>query len=254
MNKGSIMDSEDRIERTVDIYISAEAVRDMKHKKNTEDFNTTTTTTTTTRKPQHTGSDGVKIRSSRAAVVCLVLVCVLLLTAVIVLCVTFTQERNQLLTNNMNLTEERDQLKSEKNYHRKFSAGVCQFFSLNGGWKCHQSSLYLISSEKKSWTESRRYCTDRRADLIIINNTEEQDFVKNISGGDLVWIGLTDRDVEGRWKWVDGSDVTFRFWQPGEPNSFQGKEEDCAVNRSPGWADYPCDYSSKWICEKSIFK
>ncbi len=52
MNKGSIMDSEDRIERTVDIYISAEAVRDMKHKKDTEDFNTTTTTRTA----QHTGN------------------------------------------------------------------------------------------------------------------------------------------------------------------------------------------------------
>lgn len=51
MNKGSIMDSEDRIERTVDIYISAEAVRDMKHEKDTEDFNTTKPRT-----PQHTGN------------------------------------------------------------------------------------------------------------------------------------------------------------------------------------------------------
>ncbi|KAF4114197.1 CD209 antigen-like protein C [Onychostoma macrolepis] len=250
------------------------------------------TTSSHTKKIQSselTGSDGVKSRSSRAVVVCLPLLFVLL-TAAKVLCVlihskstNFTQERQQLLTkitnlteerdqlltnnmnlteerdqlstNNMNLTEERDQLKSEKSELQKFSAGVCQFFSLNGGWKCHQSSLYFISSEKKSWTDSRRYCTDRGADLIIINNREEQDFVKNIiSFGDLVWIGLTDRDVEGRWKWVDGSDVTFRFWQPGEPNSFQGKEEDCAVTHSPGWVDYPCDYSSKWICEKSIFK
>ncbi|XP_058628930.1 CD209 antigen-like protein C isoform X1 [Onychostoma macrolepis] len=221
-----------------------------------------------------TGSDGVKSRSSRAVVVCLPLLCVLL-TAAKVLCVlihskstdytqerqqlltkitNLTEERDQLLTNNMNLTEERDQLKSEKSELQKFSAGVCQFFSLNGGWKCHQSSLYFISSEKKSWTESRRYCTDRRADLIIINNREEQDFVKDISGGDLVWIGLTDSHVEGRWKWVDGSDVTSGFWEDGQPNSFQGKEEDCALIHSPGWADYPCDYSSKWICEKSIFK
>uniref|UniRef100_A0A8C2GYI1 Uncharacterized protein n=1 Tax=Cyprinus carpio TaxID=7962 RepID=A0A8C2GYI1_CYPCA len=258
MNKGMIMDSEDRIERTVDIYISAEAVRDMKHKKDTEDFNTTKTQT-----PQHTGSDGVNIRSSKAAVVWLVLLCVFLLTAVIVLCVTFTQERqqiitkitnlaeerdqlltnnknltqereqlltnnmnltqereqlrtnnmnltqerNQLLTNNMNLTQEReqlrtnnmnltkerdqlltnilnvtkernqlltnilnvtkerDQLKSEKNELQKLFAG---------GWKCHQSSLYFLSSEKKSWSGSRKYCTDKKADLISINNQEEQ--------------------------------------------------------------------------------
>ncbi len=63
------------------------------------------------------GSDCVKIRNYRAAVVCLVLLCVLLLTAVIVLCVhiytnntNYTEETYQLLTNITNLTEERDQL------------------------------------------------------------------------------------------------------------------------------------------------
>uniref|UniRef100_A0A8C1LG95 C-type lectin domain-containing protein n=1 Tax=Cyprinus carpio TaxID=7962 RepID=A0A8C1LG95_CYPCA len=197
MDKGLIMDSEDRIERIVDIYISAEAVRDIKFKKDTEDFNTAKPQT-----PQHTGSDGVKIRSSRAAGVCLGLLCVLLLTAVIILCVTFTQERQQFISTTENLTRERDQLKHEKNYLR---SSLCKV----DGWKCHQSSLYFISSEKKNWTESRRYCRDRAADLIIINNTEEQDYVKNISGGsDLFWIGLTDIEEEGRWKWVDGSNIT----------------------------------------------
>uniref|UniRef100_A0A8C1BGA5 C-type lectin domain-containing protein n=1 Tax=Cyprinus carpio carpio TaxID=630221 RepID=A0A8C1BGA5_CYPCA len=200
------------------------------------------------------GSDGVKIRSSRAAGVCLVLLCVLLLTAVTVLCVliytkstNYTQERQQLLTKITNLSEERDQLKSERNELQK---------RLADGWKYYQSSLYFISSEKKNWTESRRYCRERAADLIIINNTEEQDFVKIISGGsDLFWIGLTDIEVEDRWKWVDGSNMTLPgFWGSTEPNSYQGKEEDCAINRSSGWADFSCDYMSKWICEKSVLK
>ncbi len=52
MDKGSIMDSEDRIEKMVDIYVSAEAVRDMKH-KDKEDFDIETTKTQT---PQHTGN------------------------------------------------------------------------------------------------------------------------------------------------------------------------------------------------------
>ncbi|XP_043091973.1 CD209 antigen-like protein C [Puntigrus tetrazona] len=211
------------------------------------------------------GSDGVKNSVSRAAVVCLVLLCVLLLTAVIVLCVHFltkstsyaqegqqlrakitnlTEERDQLLTNNGILTKERDQLKSEKSELQKLSVG---------GWQCHQTSLYFLSSEKKNWTESRRYCTDRGTDLVIINNREEQDFVKTISAVDLVWIGLTDRDVEGSWKWVDGSSGTFVFWEDGQPNSYQGADEDCALNHSPGWADWPCTCSFKWICEKSNF-
>ncbi|XP_026112872.1 CD209 antigen-like protein C [Carassius auratus] len=193
---------------------------------------------------------GVTIRSSRAAGVCLGLLCVLLLTAVIVLCVliytkstNYTEEKQQLLTKITNLTEERDQLKSERNELQKRFAD---------GWKFHQSSLYFFSSEQKNWKESRRYCRERGADLIIINNREEQDFVGNISGSDHFWIGLSDIDEEGRWKWVDGSTLTSGFWASTEPN---GKEkEDCALNYPPGWGDFPCDYTYKWICEKSVLK
>ncbi|KAF4115379.1 hypothetical protein G5714_002868 [Onychostoma macrolepis] len=76
------------------------------------------------------------------------------------------------------------------------------------GWIYYQSSIYFISSKIKSWDESRRYCTEKGADLIIINSREEQDFVKKISADAKVWIGLTDSDVEGIWKWVDGSTLT----------------------------------------------
>jgi len=51
----------------------------------------------------------VKNRRHRAVEVCLCLLCVLLLTAVMMLCVYFTTERNQLLTHINNLTEEREQ-------------------------------------------------------------------------------------------------------------------------------------------------
>ncbi|XP_048012446.1 CD209 antigen-like protein C isoform X2 [Megalobrama amblycephala] len=252
----------DRMEMIVEIYESAECVRD-------HDFRTETNTP---QPLQRTESVCVKIRSSRAAAVCLVLLCVLLLTAVIVLCVTFTlesrqlisknenltNERDQLLTNitnlteerdglkikNKNLTNERDQLKLEKN-DLQMSLGKLD------GWIYNQSSLYFISSEKRNWAESRRYCTERGADLIIINNREEQEFVKNSS--DSFWIGLTDSDVEGRWKWVDGTNMTSGFWGSGEPNSYNG-DEDCAMIYSSGWADYPCNDAFRWICEKIIFK
>ncbi|XP_051766291.1 CD209 antigen-like protein E isoform X2 [Ctenopharyngodon idella] len=209
----------ERVEMTVEIYESADCVRD-------HDFRTETNT----HQPlQRTGSDRVKIRSSRAAPVCLVLLCVLLLTAFIVLCVyihTKSTKERDLLTKITSLTEERD------------------------GRIYNQSSFYYISSEKKSWTESRKYCTERGADLIIINNKEEQDFVKKMSDGALVWIGLTDSDVEGRWKWVDGSTLTSGFWGSGEPNGRTG--ENCVLTDSSGWADYPCHGHYQWICEKTI--
>ncbi|KAG1935420.1 CD209 antigen-like protein D [Pimephales promelas] len=175
----------------------------------------------------------VKIRSSRAAAVCLALLCVLLLTAVIVLCVMF-------ISKNENLTNEKNDL--------QMSLG-----NIKDGWIYYQSSLYFISSanEKKNWTESRRYCRERGADLIIINNRLETDLTRNIS--DQVWIGLTDSAVEGTWTWVDGSTLTSEFWATGQPNSCNWQDEDCAIIQSQGWTDYPCDRTFRWTCEKKIF-
>ncbi|XP_057177790.1 C-type lectin domain family 4 member M-like [Triplophysa rosa] len=119
------------------------------------------------------------------------------------------------------------------------------------GWLYKQPSFYFISSEKKSWSDSRSYCRERGADLTIINNKEEQEFAVKATGDYGVWIGLSDSDEEGRWTWVDGSTLTSGFWRSGEPNG--DKSENCAVSYSSGGYDYPCDRPYKWICERNIF-
>ncbi|XP_073729807.1 uncharacterized protein [Misgurnus anguillicaudatus] len=250
----------ERIEMMVAIYDCADSLRD-------HDFNTETNTNQ---------------KLQRTVTVCLVLLCVLLLTAVIVLCVliytsnqqcqiknkNLTEERDQLLTKytniieerdqllnkNHNLTEERDELIAKYNNITKLNEHLNQeknklWTQLNARWIYYQSSLYFISSEKKSWSESRRYCIERGADLIIINNKEEQDFIKNNYANDGLWIGLTNTDWEGRWKWVDGSTLSYSFWRSGEPNG--GRRENCVLTYSSGWADYPCNDAFKWICERA---
>ncbi|XP_067234412.1 asialoglycoprotein receptor 1-like [Chanodichthys erythropterus] len=220
---------------------------------------------------QHSGSVCVRIRSSRAAPVCLVLLCVLLLTAVIVLAIKLTQTVDEFYIKYKNITEEIDELRKRKtileentnnlsNYNetlntekltlQKEMKELRQRIHKIDGWSCYQSSLYFISSEKKSWTESRRYCTDRGADLIIINNTEEQEYLKQVPGGTDVWIGLTDSDVDNTWKWVDGTNMTSGFWRDGAPSDSAG-DKDCAINLPSGFADYSCKKPFKWICEKN---
>ncbi|XP_065146235.1 uncharacterized protein [Paramisgurnus dabryanus] len=311
--------------------------------ENVGDFRTQTDINTNRQKTlQSTGSDNVRMRCYRSVSVCLVLLCVLLLTAVIVLCVlintnnqqfniktkniteerdplltkyaniteerdqlltkytniteerdqlltkyaNITEERDQLLTKYANITEERDQLLTKytniteerdrlllksKNLATENERLLTNNNNLSkqrdqltqqknammeilkaDGWKEYQSSLYFISSEKKNWTESRRYCRERGADLIIINNREEQGFINKISVEDKHWIGLSDIDEEGRWKWVDGSTLSYRFWRSREPNG--GTKENCALIRSTGWADFPCNDAYNYICEKKIFK
>uniref|UniRef100_A0A673KEX6 C-type lectin domain-containing protein n=1 Tax=Sinocyclocheilus rhinocerous TaxID=307959 RepID=A0A673KEX6_9TELE len=118
---------------------------------------------------------------------------------------------------------------------------------LPDGWTCYQSSLYYISSEEKNWNDSYQDCLKRGANLTIINRNKEEDFLKTYGE---VWIGLTN--MEGTWKWVDGSTLTSSFWASGEPNGHTKK--DCAVTSKhsdkPEWNYYPCSSAFKWICEK----
>uniref|UniRef100_A0A8B9H0W8 C-type lectin domain-containing protein n=1 Tax=Astyanax mexicanus TaxID=7994 RepID=A0A8B9H0W8_ASTMX len=114
---------------------------------------------------------------------------------------------------------------------------------------CSKSRIYYVSAEKKSWTESRDDCRKREADLVIINSREEQDFVNLLIKCQKAWIGLSDGETEGVWKWVDGSELITKFWITGEPN---GKgDEDCALT-DRYWADYPCNSQFNWICEKIL--
>uniref|UniRef100_A0AAZ3P2C6 C-type lectin domain-containing protein n=1 Tax=Oncorhynchus tshawytscha TaxID=74940 RepID=A0AAZ3P2C6_ONCTS len=88
-----------------------------------------------------------------------------------------------------------------------------------------KSSWYYISTEKRNWEESRRDCLRRGTDLGIINSRGEQVFV---NGFWEVWIGLTDRDEERIWNWVDGTPLTTGYWGSRQPNSHLGRNEDCA--------------------------
>ncbi|KAK2871203.1 hypothetical protein Q8A67_023730 [Cirrhinus molitorella] len=217
------MDTGARQIETEDIYENTDAMRG-KITTETEDLNTTKI-----QPPEQRGSDCVKIRNYRAAEVCLVLLCVLLLTAVIVLCVILTQEKQQLISKNEKLTNERDQLIVKNTNLTNERAQLRNELQFCVNWTCYQSTCYYISNEMKNWTESRQDCLRRGADLIIINNKEEQDFVMNMPGFAAVYIGLTDIDVESVWTWVDGSILNSGngSWVSGEPAG--GIIENCAV-------------------------
>ncbi|XP_027030146.2 CD209 antigen-like protein E [Tachysurus fulvidraco] len=184
------------------------------------------TDTKTNKQIQHTGV-------YRLAAVCVLLLFVLLLTAVTVLWVKLVTERN--LTKQ--LKQERDQLQ-DLNMQDKLK------------WKRFGSSLYYFG-DLKNWTESRQDCIERGADLVIINSKEKQDFIIKELQGSRKWIGLSDREEEGTWKWVDGTLLTNGHWSYSQPDN-KGNEDCVEIGylERHTWNDRPCFEKQGWICEK----
>uniref|UniRef100_A0A673Y951 CD209 antigen-like protein E n=1 Tax=Salmo trutta TaxID=8032 RepID=A0A673Y951_SALTR len=122
------------------------------------------------------------------------------------------------------------------------------------GWRYFDSSLYFLSTEKKTWEESRQDCLERGADLVIINSKEEQTFLFNLHLR--AWIGLTDSVTEGTWKWVDDTSLTTKYWRGGQPDD--NGQEDCAEiyygqdDPVQTWNDDNCLKYHDWICEKVV--
>ncbi|XP_076735428.1 CD209 antigen-like protein D isoform X2 [Maylandia zebra] len=117
------------------------------------------------------------------------------------------------------------------------------------GWMRFGCSCYFKSTEKKTWSDSRRACQDKGADLVMINSKEEQEFVSNFRG--YYWIGLRANQTSGRskWEWVDGSALTQTFWAGGHENSRPGYYGGCCDDDGR-WIQLYYSHSMTFICEK----
>ena len=76
---------------------------------------------------------------------------------------------------------------------------------------------YLLTTN--SWTLAEAEAVSLGGHLVTINDDAEQKWVYSTFGANEIWIGLTDRDVEGTFQWVSCETSTYRNWDPGEPNN-----------------------------------
>lgn len=88
-----------------------------------------------------------------------------------------------------------------------------------------------------------------------IGSADENDFIKKeILEGNLedYWIGLTDSETEGIWKWTNGAVLTgYNNWMRNQPNDHKG--QDCGAMRGTQhtgkWHDFQCSAKKRFICE-----
>ena len=117
------------------------------------------------------------------------------------------------------------------------------------------SDVRITWQQAKIAAENRTYF-GRRGYLATLTSAEEADFAgKQASGAG--WIGGSDEETEGEWKWVTGPEAgtvfwrgavsgttpNFAFWNNNEPNDFNGEDyahiTDPSIGIPGAWNDLP---------------
>ncbi|XP_039465876.1 putative C-type lectin domain family 20 member A [Oreochromis aureus] len=110
--------------------------------------------------------------------------------------------------------------------------------------------LYFIQDTKLNWTQAQSYCrynyTDLASGLDQVDGKEMKALIKSKDSKFSAWIGL----FRDSWRWSDGSDFSFRYWDMQLFNDEQSNKT-CAMtllNRSGKWSSDECDKEKPFFC------
>ena len=106
----------------------------------------------------------------------------------------------------------------------------------------YTNSQYQIVEGSFTWEEARVDAISRNGRLAILDTEYKQNLIENmiqnqpnlnLEAKHIFAIGLSKHQTEGDWRWIDGSQLNYSKWGPGEPNN-QGGGQDYAV-LTTGW-------------------
>ncbi|XP_040901237.1 macrophage mannose receptor 1 isoform X1 [Toxotes jaculatrix] len=108
-----------------------------------------------------------------------------------------------------------------------------------------ETSGLAFVADTKSWRDAQNHCRGLSSDLVSIHSEEENEAVQNVSVSQNVWIGL----FKDPWKWSDGSNSSFRYWKPFQPNYLEDQDCAAAIFKDKGqWNDLKCGGKRNFVC------
>ena len=123
------------------------------------------------------------------------------------------------------------------------------------GGVAKDAKCYRYFPEGKTWRGAESACQLWGGHLASVHSEGENSLVHDLC---LLacWIGFSDLEAEGTWRWSDGTPSDYTNWQPGEPNGRSGDIADAAymyprTNTHVGAAKWDDDFYTKpmpYVC------
>lgn len=99
-----------------------------------------------------------------------------------------------------------------------------------------------------TWQKAKADAEARGGRLAVLDTEEKIDaanaYLEGVGEWPNLWIGLTDSDREGEWRWVNGDFLSEENWALGEPNNAPeagGNEDFACIIANGEWNDLPDD-------------
>jgi WD40 repeat protein len=97
---------------------------------------------------------------------------------------------------------------------------------------------YFFCPKLMAWKEAKEYAEFVGGHLATITSKEENDWIiQTFSHLFNYWLGGTDEDEEGRWKWITGEEWKYSSWAKGEPGNQNGNEHSLKMYSNGLWND-----------------
>ena len=76
-------------------------------------------------------------------------------------------------------------------------------------------TYYKYFEDEKHWYDAYKNCEDQHAHLVIDNSKDVHDYLAD-KFKKRFWIGATDLEKEGEWKWVERKRIQKLIWEVGK--------------------------------------
>ncbi|BFZ22363.1 hypothetical protein BsWGS_25402 [Bradybaena similaris] len=119
-------------------------------------------------------------------------------------------------------------------------------------WEVAGDTCVFVSYNGATWSQANNDCQQLQSQLMVVNSAAAQSFLNNRITAGQFWIGLSDRQTEGTFIWVNGTKLDLANWADGQPDN-KGNEN-CVIAKSSldeaKWYDLACEEENNYICQR----
>lgn len=141
------------------------------------------------------------------------------------------------------------------NWNKDIRTGAGSVGLISGQRNCPLE--YKFQNSAKTWEEAAGDCKNWGGDLAIPTSLSENNYLKDFLKGkgvtSITWIGLNDKQKEGRWIASSGrGEANYFNWNKGEPNNLGSEHCGMIYSNSGLWNDMKCSNKVPYTCQKGF--